>query len=393
MSCLVPRDRPHRGRAAGLLALCVCLVVPGCSDATHTVATLPSSFGAPSDGRSDPSFAGSGGDGDGVVTGGGSGGGAAGSVDPGVADKEPIPVDVPGETGTCDYPTTPTRIDVGLIVDTYITLLPTGSLDRTLKGIADYVDDPRAAGTGVGTIFVRNECDPDAYDPPDAKVGLLPGHAAAIKASFPVTNATTVVPMAPAVASAVAQARARATARPDRKQILILATDALAFGTTACNVGDDDLETIARDAFQGTPSIPLYVVQLSVDAPGIPILPDTPLDSTAAAGGTAAVRIASLTQLDSVQGTLNQIRTEALPCEYAIPEATVAGEARLVLNYGMSPVEQVANEAMCDASPSGFYYDDAAAPTTLVACASTCGRIRFAGGHESVAVRGPCPAP
>jgi len=377
----------------GLLAFAGCPLALSCSDATHTVATVPSGFVAPLDGQQMQSGQG-GGDGDGVGGSGGTPGGEAGNVDTGPVDTDPVPVDVPGETGVCDHPASPGRIDVGFVVDTYITLPLTGSLDRALDGIASYVDDSRSAGTGAGTIFVRSECDPDAYDPPDARVDLLPGHAAAIKSSFPGSNAATFAPMAPAVASAVAQARARARANPERKQIIVLVSDPLSFGVSSCGLLDDNLEAIALDAFEGTPSIPVYVVQLSVEGPGIPILPDTPLDATAQAGGTVTVRIASLTQANSMEETLHQIRTEAQPCEYAIPDPTVADETTLVLNYRTSPVDPVDGEGACGASTSGFYYDDPSTPTTVIACPWTCGRI-VAGGHESVYLRVPkaCPPP
>ena len=382
-SCLL--SRAYRGPRVpawlpGIAALALAVgTLGGCSDATHTVATFPLG----SDNLPEAGQAG------GALADDQQGTGGTGSLL--VDDSAPIPTPVDGQPDLCDFETSVPRMDALLLVDTYITLPFTGSLGDALDGIEAYVNDPRVDGSGAGTIFVRTQCDAGGYDPPDAEMGLLRDNAAAIVDSFPTGLATTITPITPALIAATTQARQRIGANPQRKQIIVLASDGLALGASPCGLSSNDLEVAARDAFTGTPSIPVYVIELMGDAAALGTLQNNMLQAVAIAGGTTAARPVFLRQSYSMEAMLHQIRTEAQLCEYAIPAEVITSESSLVLNYGASEVVRVSGPSGCLASTSGVYVNDAGAPTALIACAVTCGRIRRSGGHESVRVRGPCP--
>ena len=363
-----------------------CAAAPGCSDATHTVATVPAGLEPGADGYFSSKDGNNGGSAGDSIAGDGDGDDSTPTFEQDTAEPTPAP----GAPGLCLYTTSPARMDAMLIVDTYITLPLTGWLMRALDGIDMYVNDPRSAGSGAGAIFIRTECEASAYDPPDAEVGLLPDNAMAITDAFPSSTAAAVTPVTPALIAATAEARNRATQNAKHKQIIILVSDGIAFSATPCSLSDETPDSKAADAFNGTPSIPVYVVQLAGEASAIPTLPDSSLNATAKAGGTGTARPVSLLNANSMSETLHSIRTEAQECEYAIPADTVASKTSLVLNFFASPVEPVDDAEACSGSTSGFYYDDPDAPTTLIACPLVCGRIKAA-GHESVRVKGPCP--
>lgn len=351
------------------------IALGGCGDARNTIGTLPPGFelgGAANDGPRGSGGAGrpaGNGDGDGDGDG-DANGGTGGTQTPQACERTPAPV----------------RMDISLVLDTYITLPLTTALQNALTGVREFVDDTRSVGTGVGLLVIRSACEPGFYATPDAVVDVLPDHAATIKQSLPDNAALSYTTMVPAVQAAADQARTRGRDHPERKQIIVLASQGIAFARAPCGFAEADLQQAAGDARGGTPSIPLYTIALG-DASGIPLLPGSLLDMAAAAGGTGQARVVNLAS-QSMGEMLQAIRAEAQPCQYVIPGDIDPQNLRFFTN-GTVEIPRVPDAASCAGVTAGYYYDDPASPGLIIACEQTCGRIRYA-GHENVRVRGDC---
>jgi hypothetical protein len=112
------------------------------------------------------------------------------------------------------------------------------------------------------------------------------------------------------------------------------------------------------------------------------------LERMAAAGGTDRAFVlkegADLTR--ELQGTLNQIRGAALPCELKLPPAPSGARidyGKVNLRFagaaGAETVLYAGTPERCDPDNGGWYYDVEPAkgiPTSLVACPATCQRFK-----------------
>jgi hypothetical protein len=284
------------------------------------------------------------------------------------------------------------RLDLYLMVDSNITLPFVGGWDNLIEGLSIYADHPRAAGTGVGVRFFGIECSPNTYAMPDAPVAPLPGNASAIRSAFPLPF--NISPMRPALEGAVLHARSRANAHPEWKQVVVFMTDG--FSTDlSCVTTPDSLVDIARDGYDGSPSIPVYVVALASptipDNPFDPVDRLGPLEQVALAGGTSEPRPIDLqAPAGDVVDALLSVQRDAEPCEYVIPpEADDPDQLALSLWNSTDALPRVTRRGTCG-DGEGYYLDDPAAPTYLVACPATCDRIRTDGNRPTVLTG--CPA-
>jgi hypothetical protein len=237
-------------------------------------------------------------------------------------------------------------------------------------------------------------CDPTAYQTPIVPITDLPGAVPAMQTAMDGIVPQGTTPTTPAVTGALAQLRMRATANPDRKQVLVLATDGL---PTEC-AGRNSLQQ-AQMALQtgsmGMPPIPTYVIgifgsnQIDRAQPA--------LNGLATAGGT--MMPFTLTVGNDLNqrflDAINQIRGATLGCEFTIPKPNAGTldfakvNVRLSTNAGAENLFYVGSMAKCDPMRGGWYYDIDPAmgePTRVLLCDATCQKVKMSGTSVSTSV-------
>jgi hypothetical protein len=288
--------------ALGILAI-LAVVVGGCSegdgDNTGSGGTGGSAGSGGSAGGADGSFGtggtggtapdaggsgagGEGGSGGGTGGSGGVDGGDAGSGAAGGGDGGDVGVDG-GEDGEI-IPTG--GLDMLLLVDDSLSMATTTFAWAPVTGaINGFVDSLESEGIGVGLTWFSEGCSAAEFAVPDVTVGKLPANAKAltdeVDSHMPAGNSTQTMY---AIRGATEHTRQHALGNPGRKIVIVLMTDGLPeLGMASpCVPGpDSDLDNTAQaaeDAYEGSPSIPVYVIGAGVNLEN--------LDTIAAAGGT-----------------------------------------------------------------------------------------------------------
>ncbi|MBM4361400.1 MAG: VWA domain-containing protein [Deltaproteobacteria bacterium] len=301
----------------------------------------------------------------------------------------------------------------GLAADLYIMndqsqsmscALPSGG-DRwgaMKSALTTFVNAEETAGLRVGIQYFglgggQGSCNSDDYVQPDVEIGPLPGNARPIERSLERHAPSTYTPTPAAIEGAVRHARDWAVANPDRVVSVLLATDGQ---PNLC--GDDrdrigSVARIARAAFEGTPSIPVYVIGIvggsaATGGPGCDLDPAPPnkpdLDRVANAGGTGEAIIVDATAGDTTTqflAALNRVRGAAVvPCVYLVPQRTELGEVDPTrVNLTLTPdgeepqgLLQATSEQTCSVKRGGWYYDDPANPSRITLCPASCDIVK-----------------
>jgi hypothetical protein len=214
----------------------------------------------------------------------------------------------------------------------------------------------------------------------DVPIADLPANADPVITALAARQPDGTTPMARAVDSVVAALTARQKMLPDRKSILVLATD----GFPSCDAGETVDAVVARleRAFAAAPTLPTYVV--GVFAAADLATAQTTFQRFATAGGTKAAFLLTagndLTQ--TLLAALKQIRGQAVACDYAIPPPQTGSLDLDKVNVTTTAASQTAdlsrvpNAAACAGKP-GWYYDDPTAPRPrIVLCPESCARLQ-----------------
>ena len=383
-------------RRAGLIALGL---MCACGDATHTVGALASAnTQEPTAGSA--AQAGRGGGNMGTTAGTGTSPGMVGRNDAGLdASGSPDPMTMLGDAAfSCRGDASPAvrrRLDLLLMVDinlfsTLGTTLTAGinnAFLQTARGISSYVDDPRAAGTGVGIDYfppplalpgTPAQCDSDTYETPAAPIDLLPANAARIKASLP-APLTIGSPTEPALVGALSYASSRFQGLAF-KQAVVLVTDRVS--DFSCLSSPSAIIDAAEASARGNPPIPTYVIAL-----GSPRLEGAlsnfirfeQLDAVAAGGGTGNAHAVDLDDAgDSLSETLHDIQLDAEPCQYEVgnevrvdPSATALGT--VTASGAPVPLPRVAANDECG---QGYFFDNPDNPAWATLCKDTCSAVK-----------------
>jgi hypothetical protein len=233
----------------------------------------------------------------------------------------------------------------------------------------------------------ESSCTPAAYETPAVPVVQLPNPGQRLVArAFARRGPSGSTPMHPAVQGALTSLRKYLAAHPGQKGALVLATDGGPAGCVPQNT-IANVATLLRDAQMDATSISTYVVGVATDD----AMERKALADLATAGGTGMPFIISATEILSQRflETLNQIRGQALPCEFAIPKPTTGAIDFLKVNVhlqGTAAQEDIlytGSAARCDATRGGWYYDvDPSAnppgtPTRVIACPATCAKLKM----------------
>jgi hypothetical protein len=242
--------------------------------------------------------------------------------------------------------------------------------------------------------FFGSVCDSGLFLTPQVDMGMLPANRDQLTAAIDGHDMSGETVTQAALAGGIQFARARLDAGANSRIVMLLVTDGEPDTRDCRSVPemDNDIPAVAMTAatgLTGGPEVPTYVLAVAGgDALKVG------LDSIAVAGGTTEAINADPASLAAV---FNQIRTQelaTLPCEYSLPAAYVKNPdpGKVNLTFGDAPLGRVEDEAACAASTEGgWYYDDPANPTRIIACGTTCESFKVAAQGTTVDIALGCP--
>jgi hypothetical protein len=313
-------------------------------------------------------------------------------------------------------------------VDMYFLVDSSGSMaDGVLGGtkwevvsgaLVSFLSDARNADMGVGIGYFPNgvqtscsfgqpdcvcllifnicllntggSCEVQDYVTPAVPLALPPAPAAVVAnlASHQISGGT---PTRPAVEGALGYLEQWATQHPERKALLVLATDGEPMG---CDQNrPNDIATLAAAALAGPHAIKTFVIGVGRSL--------TTLDAIALAGGTDAAFLVDTggDVAASFAQALDAIRGVAATCDFLIPTEGSGGKSidptKVNVRYSGSgggsillPQVDSSNPANCG-DRGGWYYDDPRNPKTIKLCDTTCesvvgGRIQVEFGCDTI---------
>ena len=328
------------------------------------------------------------------------GGGTSGLVDGGQGDASTV-----NDASACAAISTKGQLTP---LDMFIMLDQSGSMKEVPKGatvskwtavtegLTKFVQDPAAAGIGVGIQFFgidsggSDSCNSADYRSAAVPIAALPGNATPFVNELKKHMPHTGTPTAPALQGAILFAIDWQKAHPDHTTVVVFATDG---DPTACAPTDPDpfatvpcnaacVSTIAGFASTGftwNPSIRTFVI-------GMAGATTANLDQWAAAGGTKKAFDAS--DPTTFVTALNAIRGQALTCELQLPKPQDVDGGMIDFskvnvqtkeNGKTADLGQVPNAAGCGPTNGGWYYDNPQNPAHIEICPATCDALKAAG--------------
>jgi hypothetical protein len=266
-------------------------------------------------------------------------------------------------------------------------------LDAIRRAMTGFLSDPASFGLGIGLGYFGQQpigqanCDSAIYETPAVAIGVLPEHATEIVASLNAVLPTGETPSGAAIRGACEHARAHQISNPGRSVVLLLLTDGkpeapvtcMSSGGACCPTLSDAVAA-ALDCQEGEPGIKTYVLGVG------PLLGN--LDDIARAGGTErAYLVEGANVADEVLSALNQIRGDAIPCEFELPPPpdgqSLALDQVNITHADASCVPRhyahVESQQGCPVD-GGWYYDDPSAPEKISLCPASCDEVRSPGG-------------
>lgn len=315
--------------------------------------------------------------------------------DGGITLMRPTPPDAGTPVGTSNCASTPhvaERDPLGMVLMVDRSGSMGSYFNNVRTALTSFVQSPGVDGMTAALDFFpsnSNQCSGGQYTGSGLSVGmgLLPGNQAALLGAInpgPGTGGAT--PMNPALNGALLTATQWVNAAPsaDRKGVVVLVTDGLPTDCTncggkkgksakneaACRV--QEVANLAENYFFAGTSIETFVVGVNTGSN----LDYLDVIARAGSGGARDAFIISGGSASSALVTvLNEIRDQALSCEFEVPAAP-AGEvidptsAEVTLNAGGSTTNLTRVDAPGDCTGNEFYYD--AATDQILLCPSAC---------------------
>ncbi len=313
-----------------------------------------------------------------------------------------------GDSAVCDAQV---REGQRVPVDMYFLVDSSGSMGDEVSGgtkwdvissaLIAFLEDPRSAGTGVGLGYFPVEtgscksgqpgclcipiinlciateggaCEASDYATPAVELAL-PAPTATVVSGLRGHEIGGGTPARPALEGALGYLGGWASQHPERKSVLVLATDGEPAG---CDPNTpQDAADLAAGALTGPNEIRTFVIGVGSSL--------VSLNLVAQAGGTDHAFLVDTggDVAKEFADALDEIRGRAASCDFSIPDATSGSEpidpTKVNVSYlptGSSSPTRVPQVSMGDPSNcdrnGGWYYDDPTSPTTIKLCESTC---------------------
>jgi Mg-chelatase subunit ChlD len=298
-----------------------------------------------------------------------------------------------------------------LPLDMYVMFDQSGSMLNDVGGMtrleavqgamAEFLRSPQSAEIGIGIGYFGHQpightsCDSATYSKAD--VAVTSEHELIID-SLNQRIPTGETPTAPALSGACRYAADWKRQNPGRAVVILLVTDGVPEAPVSCGMSNccpslSEAERAAAECAAGVSGTPIYVLGVG------PALGN--LGSIARAGGTgSAYLVEDDDAATQVLAALNAIRGAAeVPCRLEIPPAPPPSSldyTRVNLSLSSSggcdfeSLFYVEHEAQCGAD-GGWFYDEPAAPSSVVLCPASCeraalprARLRFSVGCKTL---------
>jgi len=266
-------------------------------------------------------------------------------------------------------------------------------LEAIREAMSAFLADPASAGIGVGVGYFGQfpigsaNCQDSAYSQPSVTIAELPDNANAMMASLNSVAPTGETATGAAIRGACSYASQwKKSNVAQRKVVILLVTDGLPEAPVSCPAANccptlADAVAAAQSCLTGS-GIQTYVLGVG------PYLDN--LRQIAASGGTNdAYLVGSGDVSAEVLQALNMIRGAAsIPCSLKIPPSSTGQPLaynQVNIAYADSKCQgtiypNVPSVASCGANV-GWYYDDAAAPTHVELCPTSCDQVSTAGAR------------
>ncbi len=275
-------------------------------------------------------------------------------------------------------------------LDLYIMLDQSGSMMQTVSGggtkwaavtgaLSSFLTQPGLTGISIGLQYFgldNDSCTASNYATPEVEIAAMPGASTALVASIAAHSPNSGTPTSAALQGAIDHASTWATAHPGDIPAVVFATDG---DPEECDLNLTDIDAIAKAGFDATPKVTTFVIGVGSSLSN--------LNGIAAAGGTTSAFVVDTNNNVNAQflAAMNAIRNSS-SCTYQIPIPADGTPNFMQVNVVYTPsggqattIPNVPNKAACPATGDGWYYDNTAAPTSIILCTSTCGTVSASG--------------
>jgi len=272
---------------------------------------------------------------------------------------------------------------VYIVFDRSLSMHDADKWTQATEALTQFFGSAEAGGLRVALdVFPKNEssCSPSSYMSPlvsAAKLSKEPAPSDAHEQALSDALATTSpggsgTPMYAALAGALYRVRAELEVSPAQHAVILLVTDGEPQG---CAVGPAAIEQLAADG--ASEGINTYAI-------GLEGADEVTLGNIAEAGGSGqALMVGSADLNTELLTALDEIRTVAMPCSFAVPDSSSDEQLALeAVNVCYAPAGHEA-ETVPQASPTegcaggeGWHYDDPAAPSEIILCPDSCARAQ-----------------
>jgi hypothetical protein len=234
---------------------------------------------------------------------------------------------------------------------------------------------PGCAPFGPICMASGGGCSPNDFLPPAVIIQPLPGVRQQIVEALDRTSPGGGTPTLPAMQAALQVTTGYAELYPERKVVIVLATDGQ---PNDCSSTNANVALAAKEGVDASPAVLTFVI-------GIGSVPE--LDAIAASGGTEkAFVVGSTTPEQDFVDAMNQIRQAAVACELALPAGAKQGALQVIHDGKALP--QRSDVASCAGQP-GWAYDGSG--KRIVLCPLSCHAVELT-GLELVALQTGCPS-
>jgi hypothetical protein len=269
-----------------------------------------------------------------------------------------------------------------VLVDTSASMDYQGKWMAVKSAMKSFAMNPAAAGLGLGLGYfpLTLQCNRPAYSNPAVPIQVLPAGAMDISDSLSMQQMSGGTPTVPALEGTYVYLKKWATDNATHKVALVLASDGtpddscIAESSMGLPNSLANAVAVAQMAYGSDPPISTFVIGVGTETAA--------LEQIATAGGGKAIFVDTSTDVQGAfLAALQEIRGNALSCEFAIPDANGQSFDFDHVNVlytpsdmaSASPLVYVASAGNCGMSPGqGWYYDDPNNPQKVVLCQDAC---------------------